>query len=91
VAQAGMMPYLALQFLVTVFTTLALAKLIVLLPDYSVYSLVGLIWLGFFIPVQVAGVVFGGTDPKWMVKKTLILSGGSLLCLLAAAAILHAM
>lgn len=90
-ARKGMMPLLLVQFLVTVVTTVVLAKFIVLLPDYSAYTLAGMIWIGFFVPVQVAAVVFGGTDPKWMVTKVAVMAGGSLACLLAAAAILNAM
>lgn len=87
-AQKEMMPLLGVQFLVTLFTTFVLAKLIVMLPNYSVYSLAGWIWFGFFIPVQAAAVIFGGTEPKWMIAKTKIMAGGSLACLLVAAAIL---
>lgn len=90
-ARKGMMPLLLVQFLVTVVTTVVLAKFIVLLPDYSAYTLAGMIWIGFFVPVQVAAVVFGGTDPKWMITKVAVMAGGSLACLLAAAAILNAM
>lgn len=88
-AQKKMMPMLVVQFLVTLLTTVVLAKFIVLLPNYSVYALAGMIWIGFFVPVQVAAVLFGGTAPKWVITKTAIMSGGSLLCLLAAAAILN--
>jgi hypothetical protein len=90
-AQKQMMPLLIVQFVVTVITTVVLAKLLVLVPSYSAYTLALMVWVGFFVPVQVAGVIFGGTEPKWIVKKVLILSGGSLVCLLAAAAILNAM
>ncbi|MFO0882053.1 MAG: DUF1761 domain-containing protein [Candidatus Saccharimonadales bacterium] len=87
-AQKSMMPWLVVQFVVTVMTSFALAKLFALAPDYSIYKLALIIWLGFFVPVQVGAVIFGGTDPKWMLKKTLIMSGGSFFCLLAAAAII---
>ena len=89
-AQKQMMPMLAVQFLFTVVTTVALAKLIVLVPDYSVYSLAIIAWLGFVVPTQVAAVIFGGTDPKWVLKKILIMAGGSAVCLLVAVAILGA-
>ena len=87
-AQKQMMPMLAVQFLVTILTSFALAKVIALAPDYSAYKIALVVWLGFFVPVQVADVLFGGTDSKWIVQKIAILSGGSLLCLLAAAAII---
>jgi hypothetical protein len=81
---------LVAQFVVTVITTVVLAKLITLLPGYSVYTLAVLAWIGFVVPTQIAAILFGGTEPKWVVKKALIMAGGSLLCLLAAAAILQA-
>lgn len=90
-AQKQMMPLLLVQFLVTLVTTVVLAKFIVLIPNYSVYSLAFMIWVGFFVPVQVAGVIFGGTNPKWIITKIAVMAGGSLACLLAAAAILKAM
>ncbi len=88
-AQKKMMPLLVVQFVITVITTVVLAKLMLLTPNYSAYSLAGLIWIGFFVPVQIAAIIFGGTDPKWVVKKAMIMAGGSLACLLAAAAILN--
>jgi hypothetical protein len=90
-AQKQMMPMLLVQFIVTILTTLVLAKLIVLIPDYSVYTLAGMVWVGFFVPVQTSAVLFGGTEPKWVVTKTAIMAGGSLACLLVAATILKAM
>jgi hypothetical protein len=90
-AQKDMMPLLVVQLVVTAMTTLVLAKLILLVPGYSVYQLAAMAWAGFVVPTQVAAVIFGGTDPKWLVKKTLIMAGGSLACLMAAAAILGAM
>jgi hypothetical protein len=87
-ARKGMGPLLGVQLVITAVTSLVLAKLFVLIPNYSVYTLAGLVWIGFFVPVQIAGVIFGGTEPKWFVTKTAILSGGSLACLFVAAAIL---
>jgi hypothetical protein len=87
-AQKQMMPLLLVQLIVTVLTTLVLAKIIVLVPSYSAYMLALMVWVGFFVPVQIAGVIFGGTESKWIFKKVFILSGGSFFCLLAAATIL---
>ncbi len=87
-ARKGMGPLLAVQFAITVITALALAKLFVLLPNYSVYSLALLVWVGFVVPTQLAAIIFGGTDPKWVIQKALIMAGGSLACLQAAALII---
>jgi len=90
-AQSKMIPMLLLQFIVTIVTTIVLAKFIVLLPNYSAYLLAILLWIGFVVPTQVAAVIFGGTDPKWIITKTLIMNGGSVICLIVATAILKAM
>lgn len=90
-AQKDMMPMLGVQLVVTLMTTLILAKAIVLLPEYSAYTLAVGAWVGFMVPVQISGVIFGGTDPKWITKKIAVMTGGSLVCVLAAAAILSAM
>lgn len=87
-AQSKMAPLLITQFLFTLITTYVLAHFIVNNPDYSPYQLTLWIWLGFFVPTQVSAVLFGGTDPKWVVKKTLVMSFGSLVVLLAGAGVL---
>jgi len=89
-AQKRMAPMLFVQFVVTVITTLVLAKLIVIVPSYSVYTLAMLAWIGFVVPTQIAAIIFGGTKPKWILTKSLIMACGSLICLLVAAAILNA-
>ena len=92
VMQKKMMPLLVVQFLVTVVTTVVLAIFITYLPaDWNVYALAGFFWLGFVVPTQVSAVLFGGTKPEWVVVKTLIMAGGSLLCLEVAAIILKTM
>lgn len=88
VAQKSMMPLLVVQFIGTLVTTVILARLFVLVPQYSVYTLGMMIWLGFFVPVQVSAVIFGGTESKWIVQKILVMAGASLACLMAAAAII---
>lgn len=90
-AQKEMMPMLGIQFVGTVITTVVLAHLLSILPDYSAYTLAILIWLGFIVPIQVSAIMFGGTESKWMVKKALIMTGGALACLLVAAFILSSL
>lgn len=90
-AQKSMLPLLVVQLLITAVTTVVLAKLIVLLPNYSVYEIAFMVWLGFVVPTQIAAIIFGGTKPKWFVVKALIMASGSLACLMAAATILKAM
>jgi hypothetical protein len=82
-------PYYALQFLVTVITTVVLAIFITNLPDWNPYAMAGFFWLGFTAPAQVSSVIFGGTPKEWISKKVAVQAGGSLVCLEVAATILH--
>ncbi|MEO5927474.1 MAG: DUF1761 domain-containing protein [Patescibacteria group bacterium] len=85
-----MMPLYATQFLVTIVTTVVLGLMMGGLPsEWSTYGIAGFFWLGFVVPTQVSAVVFGGTDPKWIVKKIAIMAGASLLCLEVAAVVLR--
>ncbi len=84
-AQQKMMPFLGLQFVMTLITTTVLALFIAGLPEmWNLYGIAGFMWLGFVMPTQVGAVVFGGTDPKWVVKKICIMSGASFLSLMTA-------
>lgn len=88
----AMGPFYALQFLVTLVTTFVLALFIDVLPhSWNAYALAGFFWLGFVVPTQISSVVFGGTEPKWMVKKVAVQAGASLLCLEVAAVVLKFM
>jgi hypothetical protein len=83
-------PYYFLQLLVTVVTAIVLAKLMALTPDYSVYKLGLFVWVGLVVPTQVSAVIFGGTESKWIVKKVVVMAGGSLACILSAVAVISA-
>lgn len=87
----GMFPYLAVQFIFTVVTSVVFAILISgIQSNWSIYGLAAYFWLGFIVPTQVAAVVFGGTNPKWMVTKTLIMAFGALGCLMILAFVIQA-
>lgn len=88
---AKMGPLLGMQFLMTLLTTIVLALFVAGLPDWNVYGVAGFLWLGFVLPTQVGAVLFGGTDPKWVVTKIAIMAGASLFALEIAAAVLHLM
>ena len=90
-ARKDMGPLLLVQFIITVVTVWTLAKLHVVVPAYSIYSLALLAWVGFVVPTQLAAIIFGGTDPKWVIQKALIMAGGSLACLQAAGFIIHSL
>lgn len=85
-------PWYGIQAFVTLITSLVLTIFITYLPhDWNVYALAGFFWIGFVVPTQVSSVVFGGTEKKWMVKKIAVQAGASLLCLEAAAILIHVM
>lgn len=88
----AMPPFLVAQLLLTVVTTFVFALLASEFPSsWDIYVLAGLLWLGFVVPTQVSAVIFGSTPTKWMLAKIAIMTGGSLLCLEAAAAVLKMM
>jgi hypothetical protein len=87
--QAKMGPFYGLQLFVTLITTIVLSKLILMVPNYSSYMLAVMVWVGFVVPTQVADVVFGGTEQRWIATKVAIVAGGSLTCLLVATTILN--
>lgn len=88
-AMKMMEPLFGLQLLMTLITTLVLAIFLAYQPTWNAYGMAGFFWIGFVVPTQVSAVIFGGTEPKWVMKKIAIMAGASLLCLEAAAAILH--
>lgn len=91
-AYKKMPPMLVIQFITTLVTTFVLAMFLGALPaSWNPYGIAGFIWLGFVLPTQISAVIFGGTKPEWVMKKILVASGGSLVCLLAAAGVLSMM
>ncbi len=88
----SMGPILGIQFLTTIVTTFVFALLLQGFPTtWNVYGLAGFFWLGFIVPTQISAVLFGGTEPQWIVKKILIMAGAALGCMMIAAAVLQAM
>lgn len=86
----SMGPFYALQALMTFITTFVLAIFIAYVPhDWNAYAMAGFFWIGFVVPTQVSAVIFGGTPGKWIVKKIAVQAGASIVCLEAAAAMLH--
>lgn len=88
----GMAPLLGMQFVVTIVTTTVLAMLLAgTTSSWSAYTFAGLCWLGFIVPTQISAVLFGGTEPRWIVPKILIMAGGALGCMMIAATVLSRM
>jgi membrane protein YdbS with pleckstrin-like domain len=84
-------PTYAIQFFITLVTSFVLAIFLAYQPGWNAYVMVGFLWIGFVVPAQVSGVMFGGTENKWMVKKVAVQAGASLGCLEIAALVLHLM
>ncbi len=86
--QKAMMPFYALQLLLTLFTTINLAALIGLLPQFSPYSLALHIFMGFIVPTQIAGVIWANTKKKFWIKQICVMVSYSLVGIMLAAFIL---
>jgi len=89
--QKQMMPLLVMQFLLGLLTAYVLAHFLTLVDTSEYIKITLWIWLGFIVPTQIAAILFGGTKPRWFLAKAMIMAGGSLACVLAAAWIIHAM
>lgn len=86
--QKQMGPFYILQMIVTLLSAVILTKLIAMVPFYSAHTLAFILWLGMILPTQVSGVIFGGTEPKWIIRKLVIMAGESLLHLQVAALVI---
>jgi hypothetical protein len=83
--QSKMGPYYGTQVLVTFVSAWVLAFFLAALPGIVWYTLAFLLWLGFIVPAEVSGVIFGGTEGRWILSKIVISIGGSLVALLVGA------
>ncbi len=82
VLQKEMGVLLGMQFIITLLTSFVFAILVGGFPaSWNIFGLAGFFWIGFVVPTHIAAVMFGGTEKKWMVKKSLIMSGASFFCL----------
>lgn len=87
-----MMPMLGVQFLLGLVTCGVLGLFYASLPsEWNAFGMAGFFWLGFIMPANVSAVIFGGTKPGSVMAKILISAGGSLACMMAAAAVFHFM
>ena len=86
----SMMPLMVVQFVMALVTSAVFGILVANAPaQWNIYALAGHYWLGFAAPMQVSLVIFGGTEPKWVMRKILISIGGSLACFMAMAAVFN--
>jgi len=87
--QSKMGPLYGAQLVVTILSAWVLAVLIGALPSYSPYVVAFVVWAGFVVPAQVSAVIFGGTEPRYVLSKILIMSGEALAHLQAAALVIY--
>ena len=82
---AKMAPFYGFQLVMTIISAAMLAYLMTLLPEVSPFLIASIVWLGFVLPADVSGVIFGGTRSEYILPKISIKSGEALTRLLVAA------
>lgn len=87
-AQKAMGPFYLLQFLITFVSTTVLAMFIGSMSDYSPYMTALIVLVGFVIPTQVSGVIWGSTKRALQGKQIFVLVLNQLASLMLAAWIL---
>lgn len=88
--QKKMAPFYGLQLLLTLMTTVVLSIFItdVLNSDADTYFMTALIWVGFIVPTQIAGVVWANTKQKFWAKQIFIMISFQLVAIMLSAWIL---
>jgi hypothetical protein len=88
--QQSMMPFMALQFVLTLVTTFVLANNIAYagLTGAAAYIYAGFMWFGYMMPVSVSSVIFGSTKRHFWLKQIGIMVGMQLVGILLATFIL---
>lgn len=86
--QKEMIPFYALQFVLTLWTTFHLSRLILVVPGISIYGLAFWLWLAFMLPLTISSVIWANTKKKYWAKQVMVMSGMQLVGILLAAFIL---
>ena len=88
--QKTMMPFMGLQFVLTLITTWVLASNISFagLTGSAVYFYAGFMWFGYMMPVTVSSVIFGSTKRHNWAKQIGIMCGMQFVGIMLAAFIL---
>ena len=87
--QQQMLPFYGLQFVLTVMFTFVLMMFLSSLPEYwNNYGIAGFIWLGFIVPTQVAGVIWGSTKKNFWGLQIFIMTSYQFVGLMIATYIL---
>jgi hypothetical protein len=91
--EKSMVPFYALQFVLTAVTTWVLASNIQMFEiigtaGTSVYWLAFFMWVGYIVPVQISSIIWGNTKKKYWAKQTAIMCGMQFVGIMLAAFIL---
>lgn len=90
--QKEMTPYYLLQFIITLVFTFVLSIFIHYLyianTNFNPYTIAGLIWVGFILPMQISGVVWANTKKKFWAKQIFVMASFQLVGIMLAAFIL---
>ncbi len=86
--QKQMSPFYIVQLVITFVSTATLAMFIQAMPAYSAYMTATVIFGGFILPLQISGVMWGGTKRSLQGKQLLVLTLGQFACMMLAAWIL---
>ncbi len=71
--QKSMMPFYALQFGLTFFTTVSFANLLPYISTFGIYHIAFWIWIGFIAPIQIASVVWANTKKQFWMKQIFVM------------------
>ncbi len=80
-------PAYVAQIFLTLVSTFALDIMIIVLPFSAVTTTLFLL-IGFILPIQISGVIWGATENKYKLEQIVIVVSGQLISMLIAALIL---
>lgn len=86
--QKDMVPFYGLQFILTLFTTFSFANLVPYVTTFSIYHVAFWIWIGFIVPIQIAGVVWANTKKQFWLKQIFVMISFQLVSIMLTAWIL---
>ncbi len=90
--QKEMIPFYALQFLLTMITTSIFAIFIFISKTYNIGMSVSMIaifvWLGFIMPTQIGTVLWGKTNKKFWLKQICVMVSYQLAAIIIASFVL---
>lgn len=86
--QKEMVPFYALQFFLSLFTTISFANILPYISNLGMYHIAFWIWVGFMAPIQIGSVIWANTKKKYWLKQICTMISYSLAGLMLAALVL---